>query len=245
MQKALEFLTADAHCKPQIDMGQDTEARDNMKELYNGWEKLKKQKKNRDSHSEEECTLFEQMRDIDPAEWEKLGGFDVDILKTEGKFVYKNKDSKSKNRLDQNKKLFKQSPKLEYVERIVIPIGGKTEEGSDGLPLVDKRLGFQLAALPNSMMIMLCLELGSHARQAQFAVNASQICVSSIDSSMSEYFESKLKERLRENLLFIDEKIQSRRSFCAYLASCCSRQENKMLLRETSILLTIGLKYLK
>ena len=64
-KKALEFLTADAHCKPLIDMGQDTEARDNMKELYNGWKKLQKQKKNRDTYSEEECTLFEQMRKID------------------------------------------------------------------------------------------------------------------------------------------------------------------------------------
>ena len=86
----------------------------------------------------------------------------------------------------------------------MIPMGGMTEEGteegSDGLPLVDKRLGFQLAALPNSMMIMLCLELGSPARQAQFAVNASQICVSSIDGSMSEHFESKLKEKSKSGL---------------------------------------------
>ena len=43
-KKALEFLTADSHCKPEIDMGEDTEARDKMIELYNEWEKLKKQK---------------------------------------------------------------------------------------------------------------------------------------------------------------------------------------------------------
>ena len=54
---------------------------------------------------------------------------------------------------------FKQSPKLEYVERIVMPIGGMTEEGSNGLPLVDRRLGFQLVALPQTMMTMLCLAL--------------------------------------------------------------------------------------
>ena len=86
-KKPLEFLTADAHCKPQIDMKGDTQARDKMKGLYNRWESLKKQKKDRASLSEVECTLFEQMRDIDPDEWKKLGGFDVDILRNSGKFV--------------------------------------------------------------------------------------------------------------------------------------------------------------
>ena len=32
------------------------------------------------SHFEEQCSLFEQMREIDPGKWEELGGFDVGIL---------------------------------------------------------------------------------------------------------------------------------------------------------------------
>ena len=76
-----------------------------------------------------------------------------------------------------------------------MPIGGMRKEGSDRQARVDKRLGFQLVALPPLMMAMLCLEIGSPARQAQFAINSSQICVSSEDSSMSDEFEAKLKAK--------------------------------------------------
>ena len=107
-----------------------------------------------------------------------------------------------------------------------MPIGGMTEEGSNGLPLVDRRLGFQLVALLQTLMTMLCLELGSPAHQAQFAVNASQICVSSADSSMSHKFESKLKAKEKSGLSntmrnkLLEAYSKDRLELCKFIKNC-------------------------
>ena len=159
--------------------------------------------------------MFERMRELDKELWDNMGGFDVEILKNTRKWVYKAKQSKNaKEKKDMteaqikqkkaskeeaDKKLFKYSPKLEHVHRVMGPIGGLTKKDNDEQPRIDMRLGFQLVALPPLLLTMLVLELGSPARQEQFMVNSAQICVSAADSSMSNAFEGKLK-KLEERL---------------------------------------------
>ena len=210
IKKALEFLNADPLSNPQIETKKEENAKVTMDKIHAELESLKKKRKDRDSFLIEECKLFEQMRGLDQDLWDSMGGFDVDILKKTRKFVYNEKESKNaKEKKDMSeaqkkqkraskeaadKKLFKLSPKLEYVQRVMRPIGGLTKKDNDEEPRIDKRLGFQLVALPPLLLTMLVLELGSPARQSQFMVNSAQICVSAADSSMSSELEGKLKK---------------------------------------------------